>query len=114
MNGDSAAIAIVTRPSERPTVQEVGSDFIWLPAAISKADQVFAIRNMLPSTSFKESVTNVTPPEEGSVDPTLTKSVMGQYYPTAYRCDLDVLKKVGPINCRKKLGSVSRSFTVRN
>jgi len=100
MNGDSSTIAIVTRSSDRPTVNEIGSNFIWLPAANSKADQVFAIRNMLPSTSFAESVTNVTPPPNGTFNPTLTKSVMGDYYPTAYRCDLEELKKVGPIKCR--------------
>ncbi len=104
MDGDSSAIAIVTRSSDRPTVDEVGSNFIWLPAANSKADQVFAIRNMLPSTSFAESVTNVTPPEKGSFDPALTKSVMGDYYPIAYLCDLKVLKKVGPIECRSNSG----------
>jgi len=85
-------MAIVTRPIDRPMVEEVRSSFIWLPAATSKADQVFAIRNMLPSTSFAESVTNVTPPATGTFNPTLTKSVMGDYYPTAYRCDLDGLK----------------------
>lgn len=105
MGGDASAIAILTRASERPTVEEVGSNFIWLPAADSGADQVFAIRNMLASTSFAQSVTNVPAPESGSVDPALTQSVMGEYYPIAYRCDIQVLKKLGPIKCRGKLGT---------
>jgi len=102
MDGDPSSIAIVTRPKERPTVEEVGSNFIWLPASNSRADQVFAIRNMLASTSFAQSVTRVPAPEEGSVDPALTQSVMGDYYPIAYRCNIKVLKKVGPIKCRGK------------
>lgn len=105
MGGDASAVAILTRASERPTVEEVGSNFIWLPAADSGADQVFAIRNMLASTSFAQSVTNVPAPESGSVDPALTQSVMGEYYPIAYRCDIQVLKKLGPIKCRGKLGT---------
>lgn len=102
MGGDASSIAIVTRPRERPTTEEVGSNFIWLPAANSSANQVFAIRNMLASTSFAQSVTNVPAPESGAVDPALTQSVMGEYYPIAYRCNIEVLKKVGPIKCRGK------------
>jgi hypothetical protein len=108
MGGSNSAIAILTRVQERPTISEVGSNFIWLPAANSTADQVFAIRNMLASTSFAQSVTKVPAPEKGAVDPALTQSVMGEYYPIAYRCNIEVLKKVGPIKCRGKSTPTAR------
>lgn len=106
MGGDSSSIAIVTRLSERPTPEENARrsriELHLVDPANSRADQVFAIRNMLANTSFAQSVAHVPAPKEGSVGPALTQSVMGDYYPTASRYNIKVVEKVGPITCRGK------------
>ena len=100
-------MVVVTYPGEKFKPTKATGPFTWLPARRSNADgiQALALRNMLPSTEFTNSATQVdyTADEEkkATTMAAVTSRVMGAYYPEGYICDISTLRALGPIECAK-------------
>lgn len=98
---------VVTYPGEKFKPNKATGPFTWLPARRSNADgiQALALRNMLPSTEFTNSATqvNYTADEEKTATTmaAVTSRVMGAYYPEGYVCEISTLRVLGPIECAR-------------
>jgi len=98
---------VVTYPGEKFTPTKATGPFAWLPARRSNADgiQAVALRNMLPSTDFTNSATQVDyttdEEEKAATMAAITSRVMGAYYPEGYICDISALRALGPIECAR-------------
>jgi hypothetical protein len=113
----SPRMVVVTYPGEKFEPSTVTGPFTWLPARRSNGNaiQAIALRNMLPSTTFTNSATDVTyTPSESTRASTMariTSQVMGAYYPDGYICDISTLRKLGPIECAKFASQRSACLT---
>lgn len=100
-------MVVVTYPGEKFEATRATGPFTWLPArrANGNAIQAIAMRNMLPSTAFTNSATDVEYTQEQLTDAStmaeVTSGVMGPYYPDGFICEISTLRKLGPIECAK-------------
>ena len=110
-------LMVVTYPGEKFTPTRATGPFTWLPARRinGNAIQAIAIRNMLPSTTFANSATDVEYTRrqltKASAMAAATSQVMGAYYPEGYVCDISTLRKLGPIECAKYASQRSACLT---
>ena len=100
-------MVVVTYPGEKFAATRATGPFTWLPArrANGNAIQAIAMRNMLPSSTFTKSATEVDYTQEqltnASTMADVTSAVMGEYYPEGFICEISTLRKLGPIECAK-------------
>lgn len=91
------ATFVLSRPSDRPKNATAANGINWLPMSVTKprATGLLALRHMLPSANFTESVLAVP---YGS-NPAATAAVMGAYYPQTYTCSAATFRVGGVAAC---------------
>ena len=100
-------MVVITYPGEKFEPTTATGPFTWLPArrANGNAIQAVAMRNMLPSTMFTNSATDVDYTQaqlsSASTMAEVTSNIMGAYYPEGFICDISTLRKLGPIECAR-------------
>ena len=110
-------LMVVTYPGEKFEPTRATGPFTWLPArrVNGNAIQAIAMRNMLPSSTFVHSATDVEYTrrqlKEASSMAKATSHVMGAYYPEGFVCDISTLRKLGPIECAKYASQKSACVT---
>jgi len=97
MVGDLATLVLSSFEDRPASTLVSGSTLAWLPTSPSypAVKEVVAIRNMLPSASFQQSVTNIS--QYGN--PVLAKQVMGIYYPVMTQCTVETFDLLGVEGC---------------
>jgi len=97
ITGDVATLVISSTEDRPASTLGSGSKLAWLPTSPTypAAKEVVALRNMLPSESFQQSVTNIA--QYG--DPNLAKQTMGIYYPVMTQCTVDTFNLSGVEGC---------------
>jgi len=86
LDSDGYATFVITKPGERPSKATTTNGYNWIPTSLKKGSttEMVAVRNMLPSADFPESVL-AAPPNGVPGD---TAEAMGEYYPTVATCSL--------------------------
>jgi len=97
ITGDVATLVISSTEDRPASTLGSGSKLAWLPTSPTypAAKEVVALRNMLPSESFQQSVTNIT--QYGY--PSLAKQTMGIYYPVMTQCTVETFNLSGVEGC---------------
>ena len=108
--GDLATLVLSSIEDRPVSTLAYGSTLAWLPTSPSSpaAKEVVAIRNMLPSTSFQQSVTNIS--QYGNPD--LAKQIMGIYYPVMTQCTIATFDLLGVEGCFANPASPTVSIAV--
>ena len=91
------ATFVFSRPSDRPKNATAANDINWLPMSATqpRSPGLVALRHMLPSADFTESVLAVP----GGSNPAATAAIMGDYYPTTVVCSVRTFERSGAAGC---------------
>ncbi|KAI9026773.1 hypothetical protein DFJ74DRAFT_661840 [Hyaloraphidium curvatum] len=81
---NGTATIVISRPSDRPSNANVANGYNWLPTSVLAplAVEMVAIRNMLTTSGFTQSVLSV--PQDAN--PASAQKAMGPYYPVVANC----------------------------